>query len=182
MQRRFEADPLFQATLCCCRSACPRPPRVLSARRRVPRRARDAGRRRDAGARLHAPRHAGARSAAAVERPLSRDGHQRGRRLQPLAGPRGHPLARGRDARQLGHVLLPPRRRRAASSGRPRTSRRCKRATAYEAIFTRGPRRVPPARQRHRHAHRDRRLARRRHRAAPRHASPTARATRARSR
>ena len=36
------------------------------------------------------------------------------------------------------------------------TSRRCKPAERYEAIFSRGPRRVPPPRRRHRHAHRDR--------------------------
>ena len=43
------------------------------------------------------------------------DDHQRRRRLQPLARPRGHALARGSDARLLGHVLLPARRRRAAT-------------------------------------------------------------------
>ena len=35
---------------------------------------------------------------------------QRRRRLQPLEGPRRHPLARRHHPRQLGHVLLPPRR------------------------------------------------------------------------
>ena len=54
------------------------------------------------------------------------------------------------------------------SSGRPRTSRRSSARESYEAIFSEGARRVPPPRRRHRHAHRDRRLARGRHRAAPR--------------
>jgi cyclic beta-1,2-glucan synthetase len=36
-----------------------------------------------------------ARGAAAVQRALPRDAHQRRRRLQPLAGPGGDPLARG---------------------------------------------------------------------------------------
>jgi cyclic beta-1,2-glucan synthetase len=68
-------------------------------------------RRRDAGARVrHAP-HPHARSAALVEWPLPRDGHQRGRRLQPLEGSRRHALARRQHARPLGHVLLRARRR-----------------------------------------------------------------------
>ena len=37
------------------------------------------------------------------------DADGRGLRLQPLARPRGHALARGRDARLLGHVRLPAR-------------------------------------------------------------------------
>ena len=44
-------------------------------------------------------------SAAAVERPLPRDGDERGRRLQPLEGHRGDPLAGRPHPRQLGHVL-----------------------------------------------------------------------------
>ena len=56
---------------------------------------------------------------------------------------------------------------RAASSGRPRTSRRCERADALRGDLLRGARRVPPPRQRLRDAHRDRRLAGGRHRAAP---------------
>ena len=49
-------------------------------------------------------------SAAAVERPLPRHGHQRRRRQLALEGPRRHALARGRHLRPLGHVLLHPRR------------------------------------------------------------------------
>ena len=82
--------------------------------------------------------HAGARSAPAVQRPLPRRGHQRRRRLQPLARPGGHPLARRPDPRLLGHVLLPPRRRDRRRSGRPRISRRSSRPTSYEAIFSQG--------------------------------------------
>ncbi len=70
-------------------------------RRREPRAA-------DAGVQL--ARYGDARSAAPVQRPLPRDGHERGRRLQPLEGPCRHPLARGRHARPVGHVLLPARR------------------------------------------------------------------------
>ena len=45
-----------------------------------------------------------------VERPIPRDGHQRGRRIQPLEGPGRHALARRQYPRQLGNVLLHPRR------------------------------------------------------------------------
>ena len=92
-------------------------------------------------------RHADARSAAAVERPLPRHGHQRRRRLQPLEGPRRHALARGRHPRQLGHLLLPPRRR----ERRVLVDRAPADAAApahYEAIFSAGARRVPPPRPR----------------------------------
>jgi len=54
----------------------------------------------------HAP-HAGARHSLPVERLLLRDGHQRGRRILPLAWPDGHTLPRGHHSRLLGHVLLP---------------------------------------------------------------------------
>ena len=95
---------------------------------------------RDADARLHDRRHAGAGGAAALERPLPRDGHQRRRRLQPLEGPGGHALARGRDPRQLGHVLLPARRRqRRVLVGRvPADARAARTATRRSS-----PRRAP---------------------------------------
>ncbi len=82
----------------------------------------------DADTRAGQPRHAGPGGAAAVQRPLSRDGHQRGRRLQPLEGPGRDALARRRHPRPLGHLLLPARRRRAARSGPPRTSPTLQRA------------------------------------------------------
>ena len=64
----------------------------------------------NAGARFQQPRHPDTGGAVAVERQIPRDGHERGRRLQPLEGYRGHALARGQHLRQLGHVLLHPRR------------------------------------------------------------------------
>ncbi len=52
-----------------------------------------------ADARPRPVRHAVSRSAAPVERQVPRDGHQRGRRLQPLERPRRHALARRHDLR-----------------------------------------------------------------------------------
>ena len=110
MQRRFESDPLFQATLLLLQERVPRvaAPSTCSRRSRRPR--ADASGPSLADPRLQHARHAAARGAAAVQRPISRHGHQRRRRLQPLEGPRRHALARGRHVRQLGHLLLPPRR------------------------------------------------------------------------
>ena len=107
-----------------------------------------------------------ARGAAALQRPLPRDGHERGRRLQPLEGPRGHALARGRDLRQLGQLLLPARRRErrvlvervpADARSAPTATRRSSREARAE--FRRRD-------HDYRDAHGDRRLARGRHRAA----------------
>ena len=96
---------------CCCRSACRRPARCLLARRRSASTPAARGRHAETPMRvLHTTRHADPGGAAAVQRPLPRDGDQRRRRLQPLEGPGGHALARGRHLRQLGHVLLPARR------------------------------------------------------------------------
>ncbi len=63
---------------------------------------------------------------------------------------------------------------RAASSGRPRISRRRAPADHYEAIFSQGRAEFRRRDARARDPHRDRRLARGRHRAAAGHASPTA--------
>ena len=103
MQRRFESDPLLpgDAAAAAGARAAGRARSTRTRAERVDVRAASAEPR-DADARLHRPRHAGARGAAAVERPLPRDGHQRGRRLQPLEGPRRHALARGRDAATTG--------------------------------------------------------------------------------
>ncbi len=165
---------------CCCRSACRRPRALYSHAAELVDDARDRRAAPETPVRvLRQPRHADAGSAAAVERPLSRHGHERGRRLQPLEGPRGHALARRRHVRQLGHVLLPARRgeRRVLVDRAPADAASA--PTHYEAIFTEGARRIPPPRRRHRDAHRDRRLAGRRHRAAPRpHHQPLAHAAR----
>mgnify|MGYP003693885243 CR=1 FL=1 len=60
--------------------------------------------------RFQQPSHADSGSAVVVERPIPRDDHERGRWVQPLEGPRRHTLARRQYLRQLGHVLLHPRR------------------------------------------------------------------------
>ncbi len=54
-------------------------------------------------------RRAPSRGASALQWPVPRGGHARRRRLQPLARPGRDALARRRDARLLGHVLLSAR-------------------------------------------------------------------------
>ena len=110
MQKRFESDPLFQATTLLLQERIPKAGGVPFAHRRTLRHACDCQRPGDAGARAQQPRHADTGGAVAVERQIPRDGHERGRRLQPLEGPRRHALARRHHLRQLGHVLLHPRR------------------------------------------------------------------------
>ncbi len=135
MQKRFESDPLFKATLLLLQERIPKVaalyahPAELSAIRGISERSGGAG------TRARQPRHADTGSAAAVERQIPRHGHERGRREHPLEGPRRHPLARRQHLRQLGHVLLHPRRGergllvdRASADG--------KRPAHYEAIFT----------------------------------------------
>jgi cyclic beta-1,2-glucan synthetase len=166
MQRRFAADPAFRATDLLLQERCPaRPPSI-----RTPAEVSAAG---DTGSpkptcASSAPPTRRRRGAAALQRHLSRHGHQRRRRLQPLARPRGHPLARGPDARRLGQLLLPARRRDRQPSGRSRISRRSARVDPLRGHLLAGPRRVSPPRPRHRDPRRDQRLARGRRRAAPR--------------
>ena len=62
------------------------------------------------GAPAQQPARLGAADPPAFERPLLRDGHRRGLRLQPLERPRRHALARRRDARRL-RQLRPAARR-----------------------------------------------------------------------
>ena len=64
----------------------------------------------NADPRFQQPRLSDTGAAVAVEWQIPRDGHERGRRIQPLEEYRGHALARGQHLRQLGHVLLHPRR------------------------------------------------------------------------
>ena len=148
MQRRFDADPAFRATELLLQE------RVPARAADLPARGRGLGAAWRAGAtpstqpaRLHHAEHARARGAPALQRPLPRHGHQRRRRLQPLARPRGHALARGPDPRLLGHVLLPARRRDAASfwsagapadarSRRPATRRSSRRGAPSSAAAT----------------------------------------------
>ena len=140
--------------------------RLPFAHRRPGRDARAGVRSVDADAHHHRRLHRAAGSAAAVERPLPRDGHLRRRQLQPLEGPGGDALARRRHRRQLGQFLLRARRRQRpvlvdhvpADPGR---------AEEIRSHLLRRARRIPPPRPRPRPVHRDRRLARRRHRNAP---------------
>ena len=111
----------------------------------------------------------GPRSPSALQRPLPRDDHQRRRRLQPLARPGRHALARRRHARLLGHASAICATSTAARSGPPPGSRR---SGAPKATRPSSRRRRAEFRRRDRrlrHAHRNQRLARRRHRAAARH-------------
>ena len=110
MQKRFESDPLFQATMLLLQERIPKATafyahttelsehHMASSAAETPIRV------------FSKPRHAEPGSAVALERQIPRDGHQCRRRLQPLEGPRRHPLARRPHLRQLGHVLLHPRR------------------------------------------------------------------------
>ena len=108
MQRRFVSDPLVRTAELLLQERIPKqtltvqPHAGESADATPPVRR---GRRRPPGAAR--PRHALARGAPAVQRELPRHGHERGRRLQPLARPRGHPLAGRRHLRQLRHLHLP---------------------------------------------------------------------------
>ncbi len=109
-----------------------------------------------------------ARGSPAVERPLSRRGHERRRRLQPMERARDHAVVGRCDARRVRDVLLPARRRR-----RSRLVGRAP-ADAQTRIELRGDLlggacRVSSPRSRHRHARRDRGLCRGRSRAAPDH-------------
>ena len=110
---------------------------VLCPHRRAHRHPGRRGQPADADTRARQSRHAGPGSAAAVQRPLSRHGHQRRRRLQPLEGSRRDALARRRHPRPLGHLLLParPGQRRGLDHRAPA---HLQRAESYEAIFSEG--------------------------------------------
>jgi hypothetical protein len=130
-------DPCSRRRTCCCRSASQgRRPRAARRtwRKSETRGAPPATRERDA--RLHQPGHAGARGPPAFQRPVPRRGHQRGRRVQPLARPGGHPLARGPTLRLLGHLRAICATSPRASSGRRRYQPTRRRPKDYEAIFT----------------------------------------------
>ena len=110
MQQRFASDPLFQATVLLLQERIPRASAFYAHTAELTGIQAGAGSPEIADSRARQPRHADPGGAAAVQRPLPRHGHQRGRRLQPLEGPRRHALARRRHPRPLGHVLLPARR------------------------------------------------------------------------
>ena len=85
---------------------------------------------------LHVAARSDAAHAPALERPLRGDGHGRGLGLQPLGGPRRHALARGRDARRLGHLRLPARRPGGRGLVGRATSRRGVEAGRYEVAYS----------------------------------------------
>ena len=106
MQKRFESELLFQATLPLLQERIPRATLFHS-------NTADLGdlHATDGGTELPVrvltnPNTHNSASAVAVERPLPRDGHQCRRRKQSLEGSRRDALARRRHLRQLGHVLL----------------------------------------------------------------------------
>ena len=90
--------------------------------------------------RLHTRARRHAANAPAVERPLRGDADRRRLRLQPLARPRGHALARGRHPRRLGHPTSSCATSRAARCGRRATSRA---ASSRTATRSRSPRIAP---------------------------------------
>ena len=166
MQRRFEADPMLQAADLLLQERVPKASALVFPH------VAEAGATRSVSAEEQGtmrvftdPGGAGSRSPSALQRPVPRGDHQRGRRIQPLARSGRDALARRRHARLLGNVLLPARsrQRRLLVDGLAAN------AHAYETVpgdLHPGPRRIPPARRRDRNAHRDQRLARRRHRTA----------------
>ncbi len=179
MQRRFAADPAFRATELLLQERIP-----ARAAPMQPHPAEVSAARAAANAGLHlrvfpSPHTAIPEVAPAVERPLPRHGHQRGRRLQPLA----------RTWRSRAGARTPPATAgaRSATCATPPAGAFWSVAlpadAAVRATATRrssaGPRRVPPPRRGHRHARRDHRLARGRRRSCGGSRSPTAAARRA---
>ena len=172
MQRRFESDPTVPGDHAAAAGEDSQGHGIVFAHGPTLRRALGVARRRDADSGIQQPRHADTGGAVAVERPLPRDGHPRGRRLQPLEGSRRHALARRRHLRQLGHVLLHPRGgERDVLVDRPPADAQASRALRGDLL--RRARRVSPPRfrgrqrWRFRDAYRDRRIAGGRYRAAP---------------
>ena len=106
MQQRFASDPAFQATTLLLQERMPKAtaPYVHTADLSE---ARTAATGPETAVRVFdTPADADPGSATPVERPLPRDGYERGRRLQPLEGYRGDALARRPHLRQLGHVRV----------------------------------------------------------------------------
>ena len=104
MQQRFASDPAFQATTLLLQERMPGHGTYVH--RGSLRGAPGCDRPGDSGAGLRHAGDADPGSATPVERPLPRDGYERGRRLQPLEGHRGDALARRPHLRQLGHVRV----------------------------------------------------------------------------
>ena len=168
MQRRFESDPLFQATHAAAAGAHSQgQPRSIRTPPSCPR-SRDRRRRRRAPVRvLDRP------DTPTPEVQLLSNG-----RYHVMVTNAGGGYSRWKDLavtrwredahpRQLGHVLLPPRRgeRRVLVDRAPADAASA--PNSYEAIFSEARAEFRRRDRRLRDAHRDRRLARGRHRAAP---------------
>ena len=171
MRARFHAEPIVQATELLLQERTPRDVAVAHPRAEeveAPRATCASSCRRACGA-CTSPHDADAAHAPAVQRPLRGDADRRRLGLQPLARSRGHALARGRDPRRLGQLRLPARRRRAARSGRPATSRAASSPTATTSTFAEDRAEIHPARRRRSTTTLEvRRLAGGRRRGAPR--------------
>ena len=96
MQKRFESDPLFQATMLLLQERIPRAMAFYLETPELSGYSRDFRWDRDADARFQQPQHSDAGGAAAVQRQIPRRSHERRRRLQPLEGHIGNALARRR--------------------------------------------------------------------------------------
>jgi hypothetical protein len=157
MQKRFESDPRFKATLLLLQERVPK-----AAAQHAHRTAASDGHALSEGA--HAPVRVFTNPDSAVpEVQLLSNGRYHvmvthaGGGQQPLEGPRRHPLARGSHVRQLGHLLLHPRHgerhllvERAPAHAPARGSLR--------GDLHRGARGIPPRRRRFRVPHGDRGL------------------------
>ena len=160
MQKRFESDPRFQATTLLLQERVPKATAFyLHAAEPSDLRTAAPSGAETPDARFQQPGHADPGSAVAVERQIPRDGHERGRRLQPLEGHRGHALARRQHLRQLGHVLLHPRRDEWGVLVN-RISADAQAIGELRSDFLGGASGVPPPRPRLRHPYGDRCLAR----------------------
>ena len=93
MQKRFEADPLFQATMLVLQEKIPKATAFYSHSAELSDLRTTNRRSGNAGACPEYREYAGSRSTTLVERPIPRDGHERRRRLQSLEGPGRHALA-----------------------------------------------------------------------------------------
>ena len=137
MRTRFHADPIIQATELLLQERTPRD--VVVARPPADEIKADATRARDYSAH-DPPVSFAARSdsphPSAVQRPVRRDDHGGRLGLQPLAGPGGHAMARGRHLRFAGALTSFCATRRAAKSGRPATSRAASKPDSYEVEFS----------------------------------------------
>ena len=137
MQRRFMACPLLKAADLLLQERVPKAAASVFAEDLAAESTPAAsGERRGRHAGLHRSALAGTGGPPAFQRPLPCRDQQRRRRLQPLARPGGHPLARGRHPRLLGNLRLPARPGDGRVLVRRAPARPARDAKDYEAIFT----------------------------------------------